>query len=76
MTLEKQVFWQDKRALRMTAAAVQREWSSFLVVRSQDAAITSPFEFRIRKPTPTEDLAPRKQGLILPKYIINYVNYA
>ena len=55
MTLEKQVFWQNKRALRMTAAAVQRGWSSFLI-RSQDVAKTSPSEFRIRKPTPTEDL--------------------
>ena len=55
MTLEKQVFWQNTRALRMTAAVVQSEWSSFLVC-SHDAAITSPFEFRMRKPTPTNDL--------------------
>ena len=55
MTLEKQVFWQNTRALRMTAAAVHSECSSFLT-RSQDAAKTSLSELRIRKPTPTEAL--------------------
>ena len=52
---EKLVLWQKSKPTWITDVAVHKAWSSFLTC-SHDAAMNSPFEFLISKPSPIDGL--------------------